>query len=73
MLKSNAERVKRLTPLEIWLFIVGRVLIGFGFGVLAVQYFPQVARDLGVPAIGLGALLFIVAAIGLFRKQESGS
>jgi len=32
MLNSNAERVKRLTGIGIWLFIIARVLLGFGAG-----------------------------------------
>jgi len=70
MLKANAERVKRLSPVEIWLFVIARVLIGFGFGILAIQYFPHFARDLGVPAIGTGALLFAIASIGFFRDKR---
>ena len=43
MLKWNATKVKGLTGTEIWPFIIARVLIAFGLGVLAVQHFPQVA------------------------------
>lgn len=73
MLKVNAERVKRLSPVDIWLFIIARVLIGFGLGILAIQYFPHFARDLGVPAIGTGALLFAIASIGLFRNKRDAA
>jgi uncharacterized protein involved in response to NO len=71
MLKWNATRVRRLTGTEIWMFIVARVLIGFGLGALAVHYFPAVASTLGVPALGLGALLFAIASIGLFRQSSA--
>jgi hypothetical protein len=30
MLNWNAAKVKRLTGMELWLFIIARVLIGFG-------------------------------------------
>ncbi len=42
MLDSNAVRVKNLTGMEIWLFIIARVLAGFGLGVLGMRYFPQI-------------------------------
>jgi hypothetical protein len=70
MLKWNATKVKKLTATEIWLFIIGRVLMAFGLGVLAVQYFPQVAGTLGIPALVLGLVLFIVAARGLARPTS---
>jgi hypothetical protein len=73
MLKWNAAKVRKLTGTEIWLFIISRVLIGFGLGVLAVHYFPSVADTLGVPALDLGALLFAVASIGLFRRGEDAA
>ncbi len=71
MLNWNAGRVKSLTGAEIWLFIVARVLIGFGFGVLSVRYFPEVASSLGLPALVVGALLFLVAAKGLWRTNPN--
>ena len=71
MLKSNAERVKRLTGTEIWLFIVARVLIGFGVGILSTRYFPQIAGPLGFPSLVIGLLLFLVAAKGLRRANPS--
>jgi hypothetical protein len=46
MLEWNRAKVKNLTGFEIWLMIVGRVLAGFGFGVLAVRYIPQIANPL---------------------------
>jgi hypothetical protein len=49
MLKWNAAKVKNFTGIEIWPFIIARMLIGFGLGVLAVRYFPQVANPLGTP------------------------
>jgi hypothetical protein len=54
MLKWNAAKVKNFTGIEIWLFIIARMLIGFGLGVLAVRYFPQVANPLGIPALIVG-------------------
>jgi hypothetical protein len=73
MLKWNAAQVKKLTGTEIWLFIIARVLIGFGLGILAVRYFPSVADTLGVPALGSGALLFAIASIGLFRQKTDSA
>jgi hypothetical protein len=71
MLNWNTGRVKSLTGAEIWLFIVARVLIGFGFGVLSVRYFPEVTSPLGLPALVVGALLFLVAAKGLSRTNPN--
>jgi len=72
MLKWNAARVKNLTGDEVWLFIVARVLIGFGLGVLAVRYFPQ-ADAFGIPVLVIGIVLFLIASKGLVRPaKESG-
>jgi hypothetical protein len=70
MLEQNATRVKNLTGVEIWLFIIARVLAGFGIGVLASRYFPQVANPLGMPALVVGVVLFVVASRGLFRTTK---
>jgi hypothetical protein len=70
MLNWNAAKVKKLTGIEIWLFIIARALIGFGLGVLAVRYFPQVANLLGIPALVMGAILFLIAAKGFFRPAK---
>ena len=67
MLEWNRAKVRNLTGFEIWLMIVGRVLVGFGFGVLAVRYIPQIVNPLGVPALLLGLVLVLIAAKGLFR------
>ena len=68
MLERNRARVRNLTGLEIWLFIVGRVLVGFGLGVLAIRYFPQIFTQVGTPAVVVGLLLMVIAAKGLFRR-----
>jgi hypothetical protein len=70
MLKWNAAKVKNFTGAEIWLFIIARMLIGFGLGVLAVRYFPQVANPLGIPALTVGMILFLIAAKGFFRSSK---
>jgi hypothetical protein len=49
MLKWNAGKVRNLSGTEIWLFIVARVLVGFGLGVLGVHYFPRAYRHLVFP------------------------
>ena len=71
MLNWNVGKVKNLTGLEIWFFIVGRVLIGFGVGILFTRYDPRIAMPLGVPAVVVGLLLFVVAAKGLVRRPNS--
>ena len=67
MLEWNRAKVRNLTGFEVWLMIVGRVLVGFGFGVLSVRWIPQIANPLGVPAMVLGLVLLLIAAKGLFR------
>ncbi len=49
VLNWNAAKVKNLNRMEVWLFIIARVLVGFGLGVLAVRYFPEIAARLGLP------------------------
>ena len=70
MLEWNKAKVRNLTGTEIWLMIIGRVLAGFGLGILAVRYFPQAANPLGIPALLLGLLLVVIAAKGLFRSAK---
>ena len=70
MLNWNAGKVKNLTGMEVWLFIVSRVLVGFGLGVMGVRYFPRIAEPLGLPALVVGLLLFLVAAKGLLRTNS---
>lgn len=69
VLSWNADKVKNLTGPEIWLFIVARVLVGFGVGVLVTQYFPKTAGLLGLPALLIGLLLFVIAFMG-FRRPK---
>jgi len=69
MLNWNAGKVKTLTGTEIWLFIVGRVLVAFGVGVIAVRFNPQLIAPSGLPAIVIGLLLLLVAAKGLMRSK----
>jgi hypothetical protein len=71
MLESNRSRVNRLTGLEIWLFIIGRVLVAFGIGVLAMAYFPSVASPVARPAVVIGVVILLVAARGLFRRPPN--
>jgi hypothetical protein len=70
MLEWNKAKVRNLTGAEIWLMMIGRVLAGFGLGVLAVRYFPQVANPLGIPALLLGLLLLVIAVKGMFRPTK---
>jgi Na+/proline symporter len=70
ILNWNYRRVQNLSPWEIWLFIAGRVFIGFGVGVFAMQYFPRMARWLGVPALVAGLVLLILAFKGFLRNRQ---
>jgi hypothetical protein len=69
MLNWNAGKVRSLTGTEIWLFIIGRVLVAFGLGVLAVRYFPELTSPLGLPAVIVGLLALVVAAKGMWRPS----
>lgn len=68
LLEANRHRVQRLTGREVWMFIVARVLIAFGLGVFAAIHAPSVAVAAAWPAIGVGFVLFVLAARGLVRK-----
>ena len=68
MLESNRSRVQGLTGLEIWLFIIGRVLVAFGVGALAMAYFPSVTSTMSWPAVVVGVVILLVASRGLFRR-----
>jgi hypothetical protein len=69
MLETNRSRVRNLTGLEIWLFIVGRALMAFGLGVLTTACFPAFASYAMWPSIGIGFVLLLLASRGLFRKK----
>jgi len=73
MLEDNRQRVQNLTGIEIWLFIIARVLIGFAVGVLAMTYFPSGTAPLAWPALVIGIVLFVLASRGLFRSKPGGS
>jgi hypothetical protein len=70
MLNWNAKKVQNLTGVEIWLFILGRVLVAFAVGIFVTQNFPGVATLLAFPALAIGVVLFAVAAKGLWRKHS---
>jgi Na+/melibiose symporter-like transporter len=70
MLTWNAKKVQNLTGVEIWLFILGRVLVAFAVGIFVSQYFPRVGTLLAFAALAIGAVLFAVAAKGLWRKNS---
>ncbi len=72
MLERNRRRVQNLTGLEIWFFIVGRVLLAFGLGVLAMAYAPALASMAVWPAIAAGVILLVLASRGMFRKHPAG-
>jgi hypothetical protein len=68
MFEGNRSRVQNLTGLEIWLFILGRVLVGFGIGILAMTYAPALASVAVWPAIAVGIILLVLASRGMSRK-----
>jgi hypothetical protein len=67
-LNWNHRKVQNLTPWEIWGFIAVRVFMSFGFGVLAMQYYSQIASVLGIPTLIIGIAHLIFAAKGLTRQ-----
>ena len=70
MLKWNKGKVQNLSPGEIWLFIIGRILAGFGAGILGMMYLPEIFSSLGLPALIIGMILIIVAFKGMFRQPK---
>jgi len=68
-LNWNRRKVQNLTAWEIWGFIAGRVFMSFGLGVLAMQYYPQMAGPLGIPTLIIGIVLLVFAAKGFARKD----
>jgi len=70
MLESNRSRVQRLTGREIWAFIVGRVLVAFGIGALAMAYYPSLTSVVAWPAVGVGVAVLLIASRGLLRKAR---
>jgi hypothetical protein len=73
MLTWNANKVNQLTGGEIWMMIVGRVLIGFGIGALCMQVFPKFAGVAAVPAVILGLVILGIAARGMMRSNSDKS
>ena len=71
ILSWNHGKVRNLTPWEIWAFIAGRVLVGFGLGALAMQYYPQMFGSLAVPSLGFGIVLLMFAMKGLLRRMPN--
>jgi hypothetical protein len=70
MLEGNRRRVQNLTGLEIWFFIIGRVLLAFGLGVLAMIYVPDIASFSAWPTIAVGIVFLLLASRGIFRKAR---
>jgi len=54
MLAWNQRQVQKLTPGEIWLFIIGRVLVALGVGMIAALSFPELSRPAAVPLVVVG-------------------
>ena len=70
-LESNARRVRNLSPLGIWLFIIGRVFVAAGLGILAMAYFPVIAFPAALPLIVVGIVLLLVALKGLIGRVDA--
>jgi hypothetical protein len=73
ILSWNHKKVQNLKPWAIWFFIIGRVLLGFGLGVLAMQNYPKMFGWTGLPLCGLGAFFLLAAAKGLARKSPESN
>jgi hypothetical protein len=73
ILRWNAEKVKKLSGLEIWLFIIGRGLMALAVGIISTWYFPQIANPLAVPMLITGAVLFLIASKGLIRAKSNSN
>ncbi len=67
LLKWNHKKIQELSPKEIWFFILGRVLLAFGFGILAMKYAPEISSGLDLPAIIAGLIFLAIAAKGILR------
>jgi hypothetical protein len=70
-LESNARRVRNLSPVGIWLFIIGRVLVAAGIGILAMAYFSSIAFPAALPLIVVGVILLLVALKGLLGRADA--
>lgn len=68
MLGINHRKVQQLSPLGIWLFILGRVIAAFGLGVIVVTYWPSLGF-LGWPAVVVGMVLLLAAFKGYAKAQ----
>jgi len=71
MLEWYRNHVKKLSVTEKRLFMIGRILVGFGLGELTAIYFPDFSTKLVFPVIVLGIILLLFASRGLFRSSES--
>jgi hypothetical protein len=70
-LESNTRRVRNLTPVGIWLFIIGRVLVAVGIGILAMAYFPSIAFPAALPLIVLGIVILLIALKGFIGRSDA--
>ena len=70
MLAWNQRKVRQLTPGELWLFIIGRVLVAFGLGVIAMQRLPELVGPFGWPTALGGVVLLLIAGKGMARSTN---
>ena len=70
MLEWNRRRIQNLTGTEQWLFIIGRVLVGFALGELTALYFPDFSHKIVIPVLVIGMLILVIPVRGMFRQKQ---
>jgi hypothetical protein len=70
VLAWNQRQVQKLSPAEIWLFIIGRGLVALGVGIVAAWYVPDLSRAAALPLIIMGLVCLVFAGRGFFRRQQ---
>jgi hypothetical protein len=68
----DAKKVQNLTGIEIWLFLLGRVLVAFAIGVLVTRYFPRLATVFALPALAIGLVFFRNCGKRIMAEDSSG-
>jgi hypothetical protein len=58
-----------MSPGEIYMFIVGRVLVALGLGIVVERYFPVLASYLMWPLFIVGLVLLLVGSRVFFRRR----
>jgi hypothetical protein len=68
-LKSFQKMVQNLNPLKLWMFVLARGFMGFGVGVMAMQYFPHLFAYTGLPMVVVGFVLLGLSLKGSTQKS----